>query len=57
MKTKRSSYDDEEYYRADILGTGSYQRIGGIGTTKMKAPIGFVRPKQKEAPKQVVRKK
>jgi len=49
MKPKWQIYDNEEYCRADILGTGSYQHIGAIGKTKMKSQIGFIRNEQKRS--------
>jgi hypothetical protein len=45
---KPKNWEKDAEYGSDIMGVGSYQRIGAIGgKTKFKNPIGFIRPKIK----------
>lgn len=45
---RAKSYDDEEFWGADFLGTGCYQFIyEGAGKSEIRQQIGFVRSKPK----------
>lgn len=57
-KKKPAQYNDEWYEPPIILGVGQYQRIGATNAkTKMKAPIGFIRPKVKASVQRPVSKR